>query len=115
MDDDDRAFFDQDGDAVIKGCFDAVHDGNHITMLPDRFRDFVLNAVSGVFQWPSTAIMGNAYSYLIEQYVTNVTTNLTTHCERRLKSFFRMRVFEWNDINPNVGQYNDIDVTNAVN
>lgn len=47
--------------------------------------------------WPTSDAFGNAFTYLWEQYGDNVKTNLITHCETRLKRFFRMRVFEMND------------------
>lgn len=93
-------------------------------MLP-AFRQLAANIIH---EWPSNSGFGNAFIYLWEQYLDNVKTNLTTHCERRLKKFFRMRMFELND-NANIFNYfNDIfgqadampyydetDVRNAIN
>lgn len=127
MDEDDAAFFDRDGDKVIKECFDAIHDDNHwnVRKMPDRFRDFVVNSVSAAFRWPSTDRMGHVFTYLWEQYACNVKTNLTTHCKNRLTKFFRMRAYELNDMltNDPLHRYanvldrpfNEYDVKNAVN
>lgn len=67
-DDDKDSFFCHDGEDVIKECFHAVHDNNHndLKLMPARFRDFVLNAVSAAFKWPSTNIMGHGFTYLYE-------------------------------------------------
>lgn len=94
-------------------------------MLP-RFRQMVENLIQ--FEWPSSSGFGNAFKYLWEQYLDNVKTNLKTHCESRLRKFFRMRVFELNDYANNFNYFNDIfgeadalpyydeiDVKNAVN
>lgn len=57
--------------------------------------------------------------YLREQYIDNVKTNIKTHCESRLRKFFRMCVYELNDEIrrqnvPNATLYTEQDVKNAV-
>lgn len=93
-------------------------------MLP-HFRRMADNMIR---EWPSNDSFGNAFTYLWEQYYDNVKTNLKTHCERRLRKFFKMRVFELNDYATNYNYFNDIfgqvdalpyyddiDVRNAIN
>lgn len=57
--------------------------------------------------------------HLREQYIDNVKTNIKTHCESRLRKFFRMCVYELNDEIrrqnvPNATLYTEQDVENAV-
>lgn len=87
--------------------------------MPARFRQWVEDAVSNMFQWPSNTAFGNAFKYLYEQYISNVKTNIRTHCERRLTKYFRMCVHELNDHiirqnNPNAVLFTGVDVKNAV-
>lgn len=78
--------------------------------------------------WPGSEALANSFKYLWEQYRDNVKTNLTTHCEKRLKKFFKMRVFELNDFansfnyfnnlfgtNQAMPYYDNVDIINAVN
>lgn len=93
--------------------------------MPAQFREWVQTCTSPGFEWPHNKAMGNAFKYLREQYLDNVTTNIRTHCEKRLKLFFRLRVYEWNyymafqrnDGNNNNDRlhFSGRDVTNAVN
>lgn len=48
------------------------------------------------FVWPAQANLGNGFNYFVDMYATNVRTNFKTHCETRLKYFFRMRCYEMN-------------------
>lgn len=120
-------FFARDGAETIHDCFKAVlqqNKDNDLLMLPE-FRQMVEAAQ---IAWPTSNGFGNAFTYLWEQYCDNVKTNLTTHCESRLRKFFRMRVFELNDMATNFNYFNDlfghgdalpyydeVDVKNAVN
>lgn len=121
-----REFFDGNGDTVIFDCFKAVltqNSGNE-ELMPARFRQWVETCTSPGFQWPHTNAMGNAFKFLRQQYRDNVTTNLRTHCQNRLKLFFRLCVYEWNyvmkfqqnDANiPDWFHFSQRDVTNAIN
>lgn len=119
-------FFARDGNEVIHNCFKAVllanKDNNEL--MSARFRELAEQYID----WPTSGGFGNAFKYLWEQYRDNVRTNLKTHCERRLRKFFKMRVFELNDdatkfnyFNDRFGQedampyYDDIDIRNAIN
>lgn len=117
----------QDGDTVIHNCFKAVLHGNQDNneLMSARFRQMVEQCN---INWPESGGFGNAFKYLWEQYRDNVRTNLKTHCERRLRKYFKMRVFELNDeattfnyFNDLFGQedakpyYDDIDIRNAIN
>lgn len=87
--------------------------------MPFEFAQWVHRAVSVLFWWPSNRIFGNAFKYMYEQYIANVMTNIRTHAERRIKLFFKMRIYELNDMQiqlnaPNPIQFTDRDVYNAV-
>lgn len=111
------------GAQKIKNCFSAVLMQNVAkpVLMPIRFLQFVIDSVSAQFHWPTNTAMGNAFNYLYEQYIDNVKTNLRTHCERRLRLFFKMRVYEHNDFvmfhqnNPNSFMLGEDDVKNAIN
>lgn len=64
----------------------------------DDFKQSVLRVLGHDFEWPSNNHFSNSFTYLYEQYTDNVKTNLRTHCEARLKFFFKMRCYELNDI-----------------
>lgn len=120
-------FFSADGDTIIHNCFKAVlrqNKDNDALMLPD-YRSWV-EAANII--WPNSEALGNSFKYLWEQYRDNLKTNLTTHCEKRLKRFFKMRVFELNDFattfnyfnnlfgtNDAMPYYDNIDINNAIN
>lgn len=123
VDDDNEDFFDQDGDKFISHCFYGVLNKNQNK---EKFRDLtdfmrlVTNTLGALFQWPSNSRFHNAFEHLYNLYTTNVTNNLNTHCERRLKKFFKMRMFELNNmllqVNPNADNLiTKADVNNAVN
>lgn len=93
---------------------------NDDRIMPARFRAWVGDCVSGLFRWPTTTAFGNGFKYLYEQYIDNVKTNIRYHCERRLKTFFKMCVYEFNDHIlreniPNATLFDHIDIRNAVN
>lgn len=124
---DEGDFFAGDGTDTIEDCFRAVLEqniGQESLMKPD-FRRLVEAAQ---IRWPSNSAMGNAFTYLWEQYGDNVKTNLTTHCKTRLRKFFKMKVFELNDDATKFNYFNDLfgdenampyydneDVKNAIN
>lgn len=125
MDRDDIEFFNQNGESVIESCFRGVliQNQNNIRYAGQihGFKQIVANVLGNLFVWPSNRLFSNAFTYLFEQYITNVKNNLKTHCESRLRKFFRMRVFELNHLilqrnQPN-GQvlFGAIDVKNAIN
>ncbi|XP_055295689.1 uncharacterized protein LOC129565154 [Sitodiplosis mosellana] len=60
------------------------------------FRQIVIKILGEWFPWPTNRFFGNTFKYLYEQYATNVKTNLKTHCEKRLRKFFKMRCYELN-------------------
>lgn len=65
--------------------------------MPPAFRQMV-EGICAAFEWPKNKLFGNAFKYMWEQFADNVKTNLNTHCESRLKKFFRMRAYELNDM-----------------
>lgn len=87
--------------------------------MPTIFRLWVVNAVSAMFQWPSNRAFGNLTQYIRNQYFDNVKTNIRTHCERRLRTFFKMCVYDLNysllQNDPNADLFDHIDIRNAVN
>jgi len=88
-----QAFFNQDGQLVIKNCFHAVLRQNTRMrhQMSAEFVHFVEN-VDEQFEWPNNRNFGNGTKDLIKQYVTNVTTNLKTHREDRLVNFLKLKV-----------------------
>lgn len=118
-------FFARNGNETIHNCFKAVllNNKDDNSLMSPRFREIAQNFIT----WPINGGFGNAFTYLWEQYRDNVRTNLKTHCERRLRKFFKMRVFELNDdatkynyFNDLFGHedakpyYDDIDIRNAI-
>lgn len=120
-DDYDDEYFNADGEKIIENCFKGVL-GKHKdkdVLMPPLFREMVENMCGMLFEWPNTHLFGNSFKYLYEQYTTNVQTNLNTHCENRLKKFFRMRAYEFNytilrDAANNSVLFNGSDISNAV-
>ncbi|XP_031636640.1 uncharacterized protein LOC116349379 [Contarinia nasturtii] len=124
---DDEFFVWDDGSSMIKRCFKAVlrdNIGKVFLMLPD-FRQLVDAAR---IDWPTNGGFGNSFKYLYEQYEDNVRTNLKTHCESRLRKFFKLKTFQLNDNairynyfnnlygSPNeLPYYDETDIKNAVN
>lgn len=120
IDDDNQWFFGQDGDVTIHDCFKGVLQQNvdNTLLIPRRFRRIVENILGAAFRWPDTYRLGNAFKYLWEQYATNTQNNLNTHCESRLKKFFKVRAYELNEMirrdNLEMPWFTGSDVTNAV-
>lgn len=124
MDNNDDEFFNNNGERVIESCFRGVltQNQNHICYADQNrgFKQIVTNVLGNFFEWPNNNYFSNAFRYLFEQYTDNVKTNLKTHCERRLKKFFKMRVYELNDNilrrnPPNPVLFDGNDIKNAVN
>lgn len=120
IDNGDDAFFDKNGDETIRDCFKGVLAKNigKTNLMPGRFRVIAQNILGAAFQWPVLNRFGNSFKWLYKQYITNVKNNLNTHCESRLKKFFKMRVYELNAMIRNgmldMPWFNGSDVTNAV-
>lgn len=121
IDNDDDEFFNGDGKEIIENCFNGVlvQNKNNNHLMPAAFRQMVENIYGVLFEWPNNKLFGNAFKYLRKQYLTNVKTNLNTHCESRLKKFFRMRAYEHNDmilrgLSDNQVMFVGSDITNAV-
>lgn len=121
IDDGSVGFFNGDGKETIHKCFKGVltqNTGNH-DFMPVAFRQIVENVLGVHFEWPNNKRIGNAFKYLWEQYCTNVVNNLNTHCESRLRKFFKMKAYELNNMMQNEPDeqpvwYNGNDITNAV-
>jgi hypothetical protein len=116
-------FFTSNGKTVIKNCFLAVV-GHWEHMLPEFYR----LCEQANIEMPTSSGFGNAFTYLWQQYATNVKTNLKTHCKARLLKFFKMRVFELNDfanrynyfhdlfgLNNAAPYYDAVDIENCIN
>ncbi|XP_055307831.1 uncharacterized protein LOC129571964 isoform X2 [Sitodiplosis mosellana] len=99
VDDFNNDFFNSDGDEIIKMCFQGVlrqnYTNDRMFMVPG-FRQMVINILGEWFPWPTNRFFGNTFKYLYEQYAKNVQINLKTHCEQRLRKFFKMRCYELN-------------------
>lgn len=109
-----QAFFNQSGEQVIIDCFYGVLIQNALTrngkMLPE-FRQCASNLEN--FEWPNNKYFGNAMKDLHNTYITNVKTNLNTHCKKRIREFLRMKVYE-NNLNPIVVRFEECDIANAI-
>lgn len=121
IDENDDDFFNGNGETIISDCFNAVleQNVNNNNLMPQTFKRWVTESVAVFFRWPSNTAFGNILKYLHEQYTVNVQTNLRTHCERRLKLFFKMRVYELNDMQiqlnaPNPDLFTEDDIKNAM-
>lgn len=112
VDHQDRDFFLQDGKQVICDCFDAVT-AEHAARMPPSFRD-AMEAEHNGYQWPSKSNLGNSFNYYREQHVTNLQTNLNTHCEKRLKMFLQITCHQLNVQNPGQMTYDIIDIRNVL-
>lgn len=98
IDNDDDEFFNGNGDEIIKNCFYGVltQNKNNENYMPNNFRAMAESVLN--FVWPNNKYFGNCFKYLWKQYSTNVQNNLRTHCEKRLRQFFKMRAYELNDM-----------------
>lgn len=122
IDENDDAYFNGDGQKVIKDCFYGVlvQNKNNTAFMPVAFRQMVEGVLGVLFEWPNNKAFGNCFKYLWQQYATNVQTNLKTHCEKRLRQFFKMRAYELNQLIlrgelMNQPLFDDRDIVNAVN
>lgn len=103
-------FFRQNGDDVIRQCFQAVCEKN-FNKIDVEFRAFA--AENGI-QWPSNAFVGNGVNDLIITYTTNVKNNLKVHQAKRLKQYLLAKVYILNNSNPVVVRYTQKDIDNVV-
>lgn len=94
VDTNDKHFFLGDGKNVIFNCFDAVLAANiyDTRKMPREFR-LEMEHLHPDHEWPSKTGLDNSYEYYRQQYITNLKTNLNTHCEKRLTYFFRIQCF----------------------
>lgn len=118
MDANNRQFFENDGDQLIKDTFNAVlidniHDA---AKMDPGFREMVERYIGDPnFMWPSKTILGNGFNYFITTYKTSVKNNLVTHCQTRIRYFLRMKCYEMNiDIENNGIEYDDTDIRNTI-
>ena len=80
-----------DGEHIIESCFFAVLENykENEDMYPE-FRTEFENVPGDLrMQWPNNRYFGNIFKYLYQQYARNVTTNLTTHAQKRLRQYFK--------------------------
>lgn len=110
-------FFEQNGEIVIKECFEGVlqQNINNNTKMAPEFRQFVENMDQRyVFQWPNNKSFGNGLKDLVKPYVTSVIANLKTHSKQRLVNYLKLKVFE-NNTQPNViFKYFPEDISNVI-
>lgn len=106
FDNNDAGFFAQNGEHLIKECFESVLLGK-THRLPYAFRQIVQRA--GI-QWPTLSGMGNSFNTLYQQYTTNVKNNIKTWSYSRIRTFFKLQQYELNLFDHNI---TDIDVKNA--
>lgn len=79
-----------------------------------EFRRFVENLeTENRFSWPNNKYFGNLTKYLYDQYIDNVKTNLSTHAEKRLRNFLKMRVYQFNVVS-NGMLLDEFDIKSAV-
>lgn len=124
FDEADWAFFaNSDGVHIIEGCFYAVLGKNkeNEDMLPEFRTEFEQVDGENRMQWPNNDYFGNLTKYLYQQYARNVTTNLSTHQQKRVKQYFKLVAYRHNNNvdggndGPNRTVIDDFDIKNAVN
>lgn len=118
-DDANEEFFQRDdtvGCKFINYCFGLVL-RDYCVHSPLEFREIVVRAnpeMNYVDNWPALAALGNAFNTLKDLYITNVKNNLNTWCFTRMRQFFRMKQYEWNEGLPEgLPRISDLDVRNA--
>lgn len=111
-----EAFFRQNGENVIRDCFYAVLPKNlHTDKMTHEFREIAQRLdEQHQISWPNTEHFGNAIKDLIDTYVTNVKTNLSTHSKKRLREYLRMKIYERNRMVPLVIRYEEQDIDHAI-
>lgn len=111
-----REFFAQDGQTVIKESFHAVLAQNaNTTKLEQEFWQLAEGVDDRFpFEWPRNKNFGNALKDLMKVYTTNVTTNLKTHCKKRLTEYLKLKVYQSNTATPVIAKYTPNDITNVV-
>lgn len=119
FDSDNVAFFQVNnvgGQGAIKQCFEAVLQQNVNSYKMDAdFREFVNNLdEENRFDWPNNDNFGNANKDIIQQYETNVKTNLYTHRKKRLREYLRMRVYQNNQLNQPPVYFEQKDIDHAI-
>lgn len=123
VDQNDRQFFEQDSDKLIRHIFDAVSSENigDATKMEPEFRAMVEQHIGDPnFQWPSKSYLSRSFEYYITTYKTNVKNNLIIHCQTRVRYFLRMQCFEMNlnerrENNGIVNEANEYDDTDILN
>lgn len=111
-----REFFEQDGQIVIKECFEAVLVQNvNGPKMVRVFRQFVENLDERYpFEWPNNVQFGNGFKDLMKTYVTNTITNLKTHCENRLVNYLKLKIFQSNTATPQIYRFVPNDISNVI-
>lgn len=120
VDTDDLDFFVRgNGTHVIRDCFNCVCQVNianreNYPQMPEEFEDMAMRhaGLQSIDQWPTRFQMSGITNALIDQYKSNVTTNLTTHWWPRLQSFLRVKCFDFNTFDGD--DFDEIDVRNAM-
>ena len=113
VDTDDYDFFLRNGKQEIFDCFDAVTVDDINKFWQNDFHGEMDHTHENEFEWPSKKQLGNSYKYFREQYITNLKTNLNTHCEKILTHFLRIRCYEENRVNQHM-EYDNTDIRNAL-
>ncbi|XP_031622452.1 uncharacterized protein LOC116340225 [Contarinia nasturtii] len=117
FDNDDHDYFiTTNGKKEIRKIFTAVAriDGEFTNQMPDEFKEMVEELTNNEFEWPSRDLMGNAFEYMHQQYLSNVTTQHTTHCEKELAYFLQMKRYQFNQEPYRLFKFDDIDIRNAI-
>lgn len=106
--------YDKYSNEVIGECFNSVLQEKYHT-LPLAFRRTVEQACHDFLRpenWPTREGMGNAFNYLVTQYITNVRNNLKVWAFSRIKKFFTLKRFELN-LNRQDNLISELDVKRA--
>lgn len=114
FDDKHYAFFQLDGEKVIRECFLGVltQHINGAKMLPE-FRQLAEELYED-FNWPNNELFGNGLYDLAKTYTTNVKNNLFVHRKKRLREYLRMHTYKMNQCIPIVVRYDDTDINNVI-
>lgn len=109
-------FLEQNCETVIRECFYGVlHKNIYTTKMMPEFRQISnrLDEQHRVY-WPNADNFGNGMNDLTQTYVTNTKTNLYTHRAKRFREFLRMKIFQLNQLQPQVVHYDDNDINNVI-
>lgn len=120
VDNDNLEFFTGNGTAEIRDNFNSVTSDNignlNTAQMPAEFHAMI-NQWSVGFSWPTRHQMTKVVYAQVDQYKSNMKTNLETWCWSRLTHFLRVKCYEFNHGDERPFQnhtFDDIDIGNMM-